>query len=140
MTGRLGCGIRNAFSTVWPFGPHQTVALCRVTTPDATSCGDDAIAHIVLSHRLADGFDGGVEVVAIMVQGGGLDENGAIEVGEEIAGARLGAIDGEDAEVFGADRLYAIGDNAVGLLQAKGLRTFGGGTGPWHRNLLLVRG
>jgi hypothetical protein len=47
--------------------------------------GDDDILEIVLAHGLANTVDGGLEVAAVVVHGGGFEERPAIEVGEEVA-------------------------------------------------------
>jgi hypothetical protein len=90
--------------------------------------GDDAIAHVGLGDGELHTLDGGREVAPGMSHGGRFEENTAIEVGEEIARARFGAIDSEDAEVLRPDGLDAGGEEAVGLLQAKRLGGLGGGT------------
>src|SRR5206468_10451081 len=68
-------------------------------------------------------------------------EHTAVEVGEEVAGARLGTVDGDDAEVLGPDGLDARREEAVGFLQDKALagpaRACGSQT--WHGSLLSGR-
>jgi hypothetical protein len=76
---------------------------------------DDEIAEVVLFTGLANAVDGGVEVAAGMVESGGLQEDAAVEVGEEVAGASLGAVEGDDAKVFRADGLDAGDELAIGF-------------------------
>jgi hypothetical protein len=74
----------------------------------AGACDEhDEIAKLVLCLGLAEPVDGGMEVRAGMVERRGLQEDMAVEVGEEVTGPRLGAIEGDDAEVIGADGLDA---------------------------------
>ena len=63
--------------------------------------GDEAVAELMVGEGLADVGDGGVEVGSVVGDGGGRDEDAAVEVGEEELGAGLGAVEAEDAEVFG---------------------------------------
>ena len=125
-------------------GMHKSGVKARVTKSALDGAmivaghfdGDDAIAQLVLSAGLANAFDGRAKIIAVVLERGGRKKDLAIEVGEEIAGPRLGAIEGEDAEVLWADRLHAIGDDAIGLLEQKRLG-IGTRLGPWHRNLLF---
>ena len=64
---------------------------------------------------LADLGDGGVEVGAVVGDRGGRDEDAAVEVGEQELGACLGAVDADDAEVFGTDLLDARMKDAARL-------------------------
>ena len=50
-----------------------------------------------------------------MVDGGGRDEDVAVEVGEHQLGARLGTVDADDAEVLGTDVLDAWVEHAARL-------------------------
>ena len=85
--------------------------------------------------------DGGVEVGAVVGDGGGRDEDVAIEVGEQELGACLGAVEADDAEVFGPDLLDARVEGAAGLLDdvgGAGAGTIAGGaTG--HKDCLRKR-
>jgi len=83
--------------------------------------GDDDVAEVVLPPGLADAVEGGLEVAAARGQGRRLPQRAAVEVGAAIAGACLGAVAGDDAEVFGADGLNPWRELAVGFLQDKGL-------------------
>ena len=73
-----------------------------VITPGALH-DHDQILELVGSHGLADLGEGMIERVAAMVQDRGSDQNLAVEVDEHPLGAGLGTIDGDDAEVLGAD-------------------------------------
>ena len=53
-----------------------------------------------------------------MGDGGGRDEDAAVEVGEQQLGACLGAVEADDAEVFGSDLLDARVEHAAGLADA----------------------
>jgi hypothetical protein len=68
---------------------------------------------------------------------GGRQEDLAVEVDEHPLGASLGAVDGDDAEVLGADVLNARVDDAAGLLQdiGTGLAATPAGQGSGHDNL-----
>src|ERR1700736_424296 len=90
--------------------------------------GDDEVAEVVLLASLTDAVAGGLEVAARVVHGVRFEEGVAVEVGEEVVGARLGAIDGDNAEVFGSDSLDAWDELAVGFKQNKG---FAGPGVPW---------
>ena len=104
--------------------------------------GDDEVLEFVLLHGLTKAIEGSLEIALGVRQRGRFEEDAAIEVGQEVARARLGAVEGEDAEVFGADLLDAADELAVGLLQDQGL----GGlattsrTSTWHDCLLGGRG
>jgi hypothetical protein len=63
----------------------------------------DVIFDLMGSRDLADLGDGMIERVATMIQDRGRDQNLAVEVGEQPLGTGLGTIDGDDAEVLGAD-------------------------------------
>ena len=55
--------------------------------------GDEAVVELVLGEGVPDLGDGGVEVGAVVGDGGGRDEDVAVEVGEQELGAGLGAVD-----------------------------------------------
>ncbi len=82
--------------------------------------GDEAVAEVVIGEGLADLGDGSVEVDAVVGDGGGRDEDGAIEVGEEELGACLGAVEAEDAEAFGTQLLAARMKDVTRLADAVG--------------------
>ena len=100
--------------------------------------GDDEIAELVLDHGLAKAIDGGLEVAAAVGQGGGLDQDAAIEVGQEVTGACLGAVHGDDAEVLRPDGLNAWAEQAVGLVQNQGLVGFAGASGSRTRHGIFL--
>ena len=79
--------------------------------------GDDEVAEVVGGDRLAQGRDGPVEAGPRVFDDGLGDEDAAVEVGEQPVGAGLGGIDGDDAEVLGADGLDARGEDAVGFAE-----------------------
>ena len=62
--------------------------------------GDEHIAQVVLSDRLADPSDGRVEAWFVMLNLGGRDQDAAVEIGEHPLGACLGTIDSHDAEML----------------------------------------
>ncbi len=80
--------------------------------------GDEAVAELVLGEGVADLGDGGVEVGTVVGDGGGWDEDAAVEVGEEELGAGLGTVEADDAEVFGTDLLDAWMEHAARLADA----------------------
>ena len=102
--------------------------------------GDDQVAQVVLTHRLADAVDGGLQVAAAVRHGCGFEQRAAVKVGEEVARAGLGTIDGEDAKVLGADRLDAGRELAVGLLQHEAFCGLGRGRGSQTRHGILLSG
>ena len=83
--------------------------------------GDDDILEVVLAHGLTDAVDDGLEVAARVRHGGGFEEGAAVEVGEEVARACLGTVEGDDAEVFGSDLSDAVEELSVGFLQDEAL-------------------
>ena len=82
--------------------------------------GDEAVAELVVGEGVADLGDGGVEVGTVVGDGGGWDEDAAVEVGEEELGAGLGTVEADDAEVFGSDLLDAWMQHAAGLADGSG--------------------
>src|SRR5262249_8115316 len=58
-----------------------------------------------------------IESGAGVLDRGQRNQDAAIEVGEHPVGAGLGRVDGDDAEVLGADRLDARGQEAAGLAE-----------------------
>src|SRR5438445_2961007 len=76
-----------------------------------------------------------------MRQGSGFEEHAAVEVGEEVAGAGLGTVQGDDAEVLGSNGLDAGRQQARGFLQDEALAGLGRGRGSrtWHRSFLSSR-
>ena len=102
--------------------------------------GDDQVGQVVLAHRLADAVDGGLQVATLVRQGRRFEQDAAVEIGEEVARAGLGTIDGEDAKVLGADRLDAGREQAVGLLQHEAFFGLGRGRGSQTRHGILLSG
>jgi hypothetical protein len=86
---------------------------------------DDEVAQVVLLLGAAEAIDGGLEVAAGVGQGGGLEQDVAVEVGEQPLGAGLGAVDGDDAEVLGPDLLDAGDQLAARLLELEGFAGLG---------------
>jgi len=66
--------------------------------------GHQAITEIVGRESLAYWGHGGVKVRAVVGDDGRRDKDAAVEVGEKELGASLGAVDADDAEVFGPDQ------------------------------------
>lgn len=83
---------------------------------------------MVVVEGLEDLGYGGVEVGAVMVDGSRRQEDAAVEVGEEKLGACFGAVEADDAEVLGADKLDAGVEYAVRLSDGR-LGTTGGAFG-----------
>ncbi len=83
--------------------------------------GDHDVLEVVLERGLAEAIDGGLKVAAAVGQGRGFQQHAAVEVGQEVPGARFGAVDGDDAEVFGSDLLNAGHELPAGLLQDEAL-------------------
>ena len=79
--------------------------------------GDDRVAEVMLGDGAPEVVDGGVESRAGVLDCGQGDEDAAVEVGEQPVGAGLGRVNGDDAEVLGADGLDARGEQAVGLAE-----------------------
>ena len=77
--------------------------------------GDDEIAEVMVGHGARDAGDEVVEPLTGMLDDGGVDEDVAIEIGEHPFGSGLGAIDGDDTEVLGADLLDPGVDGTRGL-------------------------
>ena len=82
--------------------------------------GDDDVLEVMLLHGSANLGDHGLQFGAVVADDGGRDEQLAVEVGELPFGAELGAIDADDAKVFGSDLLDARVDDAAGLLHELG--------------------
>ena len=104
--------------------------------------GDQEVLEVVAAGGLADGGDGLSEGGAVVLDGGGRDEDVAVEVGKHPLGAGLGAIDGDDAEVLRADLLDARVEGAARLLDdvgGAGAGTFAGGAAG-HKDCLRKRG
>ena len=88
---------------------------------------DDAVLEGVLCDGLAQGVDGHLEFVASVLDGGGWDEDAAVEVGQHPFGSILRTIDADNAEPFGARLLDAGLNDARGLAE-DGLRERLGGS------------
>jgi hypothetical protein len=89
--------------------------------------GDDEVAEVVIGHGPADAGGEVGEPAAGVLDGGRFDEDVPIEIGEHPFGAGLGAIDGDDAEVLGADVLdpgmhgsRGLGDREAAPAPARG--------------------
>src|SRR5262249_51851615 len=104
---------------------------------------DQAVAEFVDGKCLPNLGDGGVEVGAVVGEGGRRDEDAPIEVGEEELGAGLGTVEADDAEVGRADLLDAGMEHAA-RLAGSGRRTTGGravaGTRSSHGTCLRKKG
>jgi len=74
----------------------------------------------VSADGLTELVDRGVESGSVMREQRGRHQDVAVEISEHPLGARLGAIDRDDAEVLGADLLDARVECAAGLLQNVG--------------------
>src|SRR5437867_4409323 len=91
--------------------------------------GDHEVAQVVIVTGPADLIDGRVEGVAVVRERRGRHQDGAVEIGEHLLGAGCGAIDRDDAKVFGADLLHARMKSAAGLLNNVGTPRTGAMTG-----------
>jgi hypothetical protein len=74
---------------------------------------------------VAEPLDGGAKIGLGVYQDGGFDEDRAIVVAEKILGPGLGAIDADDAKMLRPDRLHALGELPVRLLDKETSRLFG---------------
>ena len=101
--------------------------------------GDDDGAQVMVVHGLPNAVDGGLQLAALMFEGGGLEDGLAVEVGEQVARSGLGAVDGDYAKVFGAHLLNARRQLPVGLLQNERLACLGGSLGSGTRHGLSFR-
>ena len=105
--------------------------------------GDDAIVELMCGKCLADLCDGGVELGAVVGNVGGRNEDTAVEVSEEELGTDLGAVEADDAEVFGPDLLDARMQYATRLADGLGRSTCGrttAGTRAGHERSLQEKG
>ena len=104
--------------------------------------GDQAVVEVVAAMAWRMAAMAAVEGGAVVFDGGGRDEDVAVEVGKHPFGAGLGAVDGDDAEVLGADLLDARVEGAARLLDdvgGAGAGTFAGGAAG-HKDCLRKRG
>ncbi len=79
---------------------------------DGDVMGSD-IAEVVGGEGLTELRHGTCEGIAAVFDEGRADEHTTVEVGEHPLGAGLGAVDGDDPEVFRPDSLDTRGDHAV---------------------------
>ena len=86
-------------------------ALDEAATAAGPFDGDEAVAELMVGEGLADVGHGCVEVGSVVGDGGGRDEDAAVEVGEEELGAGLGAVEAEDCRSVRV-RLAGRGDEA----------------------------
>ena len=82
----------------------------------------DHVLDAVPGHGVTDGRHGGVEAGPVVLDGGRLEQDTAVEVGEHHPGAGLGAIDAHQAEVLGTDRLDARVNDTPRLMKGMRLR------------------
>src|SRR5262249_16706441 len=105
--------------------------------------GDEAVAELVGRKSLPDLGYGGIEVGTLVGDGPGRDEDATVEVSKEELGACLGAVEADDAEVFGSDALDAGVEHTAGFTDAGGNAASGGaltGTSRGHERSLQQRG
>jgi hypothetical protein len=88
--------------------------------------GDDHVLDLMLLAEPVDLVDHPAERGLLMLDDRGRGEDGAIEVGEHPLGAVLGAIDGDDAEMLGADPFDAGIEDAAGLVNGVGAAALSG--------------
>src|SRR5262249_55255794 len=99
--------------------------------------GDGQVAEVVPAHGLADAGDGGLQGALAVLQGGGGDEDFAVEVGQEVTRAVLGAVKADQAETLGANGLDTRGQLPGRLLEVEdGATTPPRGGGSRHDALL----
>ena len=84
--------------------------------------GDDEVAEVVGRRRPGGPGRRRRRGPAVMLDGGGWNEDVAIEIGEHPFGAGLGTIDGDDAEVLRSDLLDPGMDRSRGLGDRGGRR------------------
>ena len=70
--------------------------------------GDDEIAEIELTGELPHARDDTLQIGLRVREAGGFEQDLAIEIAEEQLGLPLGAIDADDAKMFGSDSLHAL--------------------------------
>ena len=75
----------------------------------------DRIFDIVLLDRQLQCLDCLLERIPLVLDTSGLDEKTSVEIGEHPLGTRLGAVNTDDAKVFGSDILNARLNDARGL-------------------------
>ena len=95
-------------------------ALDRSVVASGALDDDDQVLDVVPGHGVADGRHGGLEARPVVLDGGRLDEDSAVEVGEHDFGAGLGAIDADEGEVLRPDSLDARVNDTPRLV--KGVR------------------
>jgi hypothetical protein len=69
--------------------------------------GDEAVEDVVFGEGLTHLDDGGVKCGTRVFDGGGRNQDAAVEISEQQLGANLGTVETDDAEVFGSDLLDA---------------------------------
>src|SRR5260370_587536 len=112
----------------WKRMPAWRSDCARVVSPASRAAvitagafdSDQAIAKLVLREGVPDLSDAGIEVGSRVSDHRGRNDESAVEVGEEKLGACLGAVEADDAEVFGSDLLDAGMEHAAGLTQGGG--------------------
>lgn len=82
----------------------------------------DHVLDVVTGHGGANSHEGGVEAGSVMLDRSRLDQDSAVEVGDQDLGAGLGAVDAHEGEVFGPDRDDARVNDAKGLVKGVLLR------------------
>src|SRR5262249_26348365 len=104
--------------------------------------GDHEVPEVVGRLGAAEVGQGGSGLDALLGHLGGGHQDVAVKVAEHPLEARLGTIDGDDAEVLRPDRLHAGMDDAAGLLQEGWTRGGGAsaGTFAWHGSHLRGKG
>ena len=90
--------------------------------------GNDEIAEVMVGPSLADLDQEVIESPSGVLDSCRWNEDVSIEISEHPLGTRLGTIDGDDAEVLGADLLYP------GMDGSRGLGDRDGAPGPAHRS------
>ena len=94
----------------------------RAVIASGTLDDHDRILDVVAVHCGAHGQDGGIEGRSVVLDGGRLDQDSAVEVGEQDLGAGLGAVDAHEGEVFGTDGEDARVDDTERLMKGMFLR------------------
>jgi hypothetical protein len=74
--------------------------------------GHDQVPDVMLLHGLANAVEGRAQVALGVGHGRGGQQHPAKEVGEQVTGAGLGAVDGDDAEVLRTDGLDPLAEVA----------------------------
>jgi hypothetical protein len=103
-----------------PAGCSKSTLDGTVVFPGALDSHDE-VAESVLNQGLSNACDRRLEVTPAMSQRGRWEMDGAVIIGEHVARARLGAIDADDAKMFGSHGPNPVRENACRFLHKPAL-------------------